>query len=462
MSRQNPSSNLEPIRIRDYPPFALAMGMSFLTWLMGSLAYDSLLGKNKDIVLGIIFGLVFLAAVAIALNSWISLLAIRRIGLYMNESGVTEVQAGLLGTRTRTRAWEDVTEIKMDKGVLIFETRKKKAKENEKKENSEPMRVMTAGLLENPEWMLERANAWAEAVKNNNKEDKTVRQLSELEAEFEGVVCRSCGGSVDIRLGAVEEAVCRHCGSTQTLSDKVKEALKRFSAVIKDLPAAHRQFREDTLRRFVEHGKKHRRVLLGVGWGTAGVWVLFALVGFISDLAEKESKGIDFLSLGVFAGLAVLSVVTAYLLAYFIRRVSGTYSLPMQALAPVKTGGAARCRLCGAGLPEKGIIRRCVYCGTDSVVVGDRLAEAERMTREAIQQAQDSVRRSTETAARLLDSAAFKMQIFDYGQFFWLHIPIVVALDGSTGMLVRVTGIFLAMLAGNLASTVLGLRWLNR
>jgi hypothetical protein len=37
-----------------------------------------------------------------------------------------------------------------------------------------------------------------------------------------------------------------------------------------------------------------------------------------------------------------------------------------------------------------------------------------------------------------------------------------VALDGSTGMLIRLTGIFLAMLVGNVASAVLGMRWLSK
>jgi hypothetical protein len=134
----------------------------------------------------------------------------------------------------------------------------------------------------------------------------------------------------------------------------------------------------------------------------------------------------------------------------------------MQALAPVEPGGTARCRLCGADLPEKGILRRCEYCRTDSVVIGDHLAEAERMTKKAIQQAQTAVSQGTETAGRLLDSVTFKMQIFAYGQLLWLHIPILVALDGSAGMLIRLTGIFLAMLLGNLASAVLGMRWLSK
>ncbi|UCH97015.1 MAG: hypothetical protein JSV88_09230, partial [Candidatus Aminicenantes bacterium] len=365
-------------------------------------------------------------------------------------SGITYVKPGLLGTRTRSVAWDAVSDIKLEKEILVVDTA------------GESLRVHTAGLLENPEWIRERAETWADAVKNKNREDKTAYPLTHLQAQLEGVVCQSCGGSVDIQLGSAEQAKCSSCGNTQSLSDKVKEALKRLSAIIADLPAAHRQFQDKTLRRFVEQGRKHRRTLLGVGWATAALWLVFALVNFISDLAEKESKGINFVVLGVFIGLAVFSIVTTYLLAVFIRRITGTFSLPMQALAPVAPGGTARCRLCGADLPEKGILRRCEYCRTDSVVIGEQLAAAERMTKMSIQQAQTAVRQSMETAGRLLDSVTFKMQIFAYTQIIWLHTPILVALDGSTGMLVRLTGICLAMLVGNLASAVLGMRWLSK
>jgi len=444
-------STLAPVFVRVYPPFALAMGMSFLTWLMGSLAFDSLWGKYPDVVLGIFFGLIFLGALATALYSWTEILRLRRIGLLLNESGITHNQAGLWGVRTRFITWDAVSDIKLEKkGTLVFKTA------------GEPLRVFTSGLLENPEWIWERAKTWANAVKNKNKEDQTTRPLTHLQAQLEGVVCQSCGGSIDIQLGRAEQTVCGFCGDTQSLSDKIKEALNRLSVVIAELPAAHRQFQDKTLRRFVEEGRKHRRTLLGIGWGTAALWLVFALVGFISDIARKENKGIDFVSLGVFIGLAVLSIVTAYLLSVFIRRITGTFSFPMQALAPVESGGAARCRLCGANLPEKGIIRRCSYCQTDSVVIGDQLAEAEQNAKKALQQAQTAVRQSTETAARLLDSVAFKMQIFAYTQLLWLHIPILVALDGITGMLIRLTGIFLAMLVGNLASAVLGMQWLSR
>ncbi len=440
-----------PVFVRVYPPFAMAMGTSFLTWLFGSLTYDSIFGKPPDTLLAILFGLVFLIALWFCLDSWTTILTLPKIGLYMDESGVSYIEPVLPGTRRHTLPWEAITGIKSEeKGVLIFE-----AKEG-------PLRVPTAQLLENPEWMLERAQTWQKAVKDKNGGDETGNPAETLQTELEGVLCQSCGGGMDVHLGSGDRARCRYCGDSQVVPGRVTDALKRFSNLIADLPAAHRQFQENTLRRFVTDGGKHRRTLLGVGWGTAGVWLLFALVEIVSTLARGKNQEMNITFVGVVIGLAVLSIVSGYVLAYFIKRVAGVYTLPMQALAPVIPGSPARCRLCGGALPEEGIVRRCQYCKTDSVVVGKQLAAAEHAAGKALQQARDSVRQSTETAARLLDSTAGKMQIFANTQFLWFHIPILVALDGSTGMVIKVTGICFAMLIGNAISTLLGLRWIKK
>jgi hypothetical protein len=451
MNQSQHNAVLKPVFVREYPPFALAMGMSFLSWLTGSIAYDSLFGKNREVSMVILFGLVFLAVAAIALYSWNSILCIRRIGLIMDENGVSYVKARLLGYRTFSLPWQSVSKINIENSVLSFFSNPE----------TETVKVDTSSLLENPEWIKERGIAWLEAVTGRENNGGAGKKLADLQTRFEGAVCQTCGGGVEIGAAGAENAVCRFCGDNKGLSDKVRESLNLLSSIIRDLPEAHRQFQEKTLRRFMEDGGKHRRTLFWVGWGTACVWILFGAVNLVSDLAREEVKRIDYRFLGVMAGLAVLSVISSYVLAYFIRKVSGKFSLPMLALAPVEAGGSARCRLCGAELPAEGVVRRCQYCNTDSVVSGNRLAEARRKAEEAVAQAQSAVNQSTETAGRLLDNAAVKMQYFAFGQFFWLHIPILVSLDGSTGMLYKLSGIFIAMLLGNLASAVLGLKWLN-
>jgi len=447
----NADKSPAPVFVRVYPPLAMAMGTSFLTWLFGSLTYDSIFGKLPDTPLAILFGIVFLAALLFCLDAWTTVLTLRKSGLHMDESGVTHVEPVLLGTRRHVLPWGTITGIKLEeKGILIFETKEK------------PMRVPTSQLLENPEWMLERAQTWKETVKDKSGGDITTGPAETLQTDLEGVMCQSCGGAMDVHLGSADRVKCRYCGETQGIPGKVTDALKRVSHLIADLPAAHRQFQEKTLRRFVTDGGKYRRTLLGVGWGTAGVWLLFALVEIISTLAGEKSRGINVTFVGVLIALAVLSVVSGYVLAYFIKGVAGTFTLPMRALAPAVPGSPARCRLCGAGLPEEGIVRRCTYCKTDSVVVGEGLAAAERAAIDALKQARNSVRQSTETAARLLDGTAAKMQVFANTQLLWLHVPVLVALDGSTGMVIKVAGICFAMLIGNLISTLLGLRWLKR
>lgn len=439
----------EPVFIREYPPFALAMGMSFLSWLTGSIAYDSWFGKNPGTGMFILFGLVFLASAATALYSWNSIICLRRLGLHMDENGVSYVKAGIIGYKTFSLPWQAISKIEIEKDILTFTSNRE----------TPPVIVNTSGLLENPQWLEERGNAWLESV--TGQDDGSGNKLADLHTRFEGAICQTCGGSVEIGAMDGDNAVCRFCGDNRGLSDKVNESLRMISSIIRDLPKAHRQFQEKTLRRFMEDGGKHRRTLFWVGWGTACVWILFGGVNLISDIAREEVTNIDYRFLGVMAGLAFLSVISSYVLAYFIRKVSSKFSLPMLALAPVEAGGNARCRLCGAELPAQGVIRRCDYCNTDSVVSGGKLAEAQRKAEEAVAQAQTAVNRSTETAGRLLDGVAVKMLYFAYSQFFWLHIPILVSLDGSTGMLYRLAGIFLAMLIGKLASAILGLKWLD-
>ncbi len=450
MNKIASSPTLEPVFVRVYPPFAMAMGMAFLSWLTGSIAFDSFFRAPRDTVIGILFGLAFLAAALAALNSCLTLLNLRRCGLHLDETGVTHVPTGLWVFNSRAAAWKDVKEIKQENGRLIFETA------------PEPLTVFTSDLLENPDWIAERARTWAGTAKPEKDVTHAKNSLAEVRADLESAACISCGGSIELRLEEKETIECPFCGDKQGLPSRAREALKRLSTVISELPAAHRQFRDQALLRFVESGDKHRRTLLRVGWGTASVWLLFAVVEVISELADKKGPGPNLPFVAVSIGLAFLSVSTAYLLVYLIRRMARGFSLPLRALTPTAPGGAARCRLCGAELPQEGLIRQCNYCGTDSVVSGRFLEAAEQSAQKALQQAQATVGQSTETAARLLDNAAYKMMLLDYFQFFWLHIPIIVAMSGSTGMLFRVTGLFLALLPGTLASTIIGMRRLSK
>ena len=79
---ENKASLPAAVHVREYPPFALAMGMSFLSWLTGSIALDGFRGPEKDILIGVLFAALFLAALLTALVAWTGLL-VRVTGLFL-------------------------------------------------------------------------------------------------------------------------------------------------------------------------------------------------------------------------------------------------------------------------------------------------------------------------------------------------------------------------------------------
>jgi hypothetical protein len=444
--------SLKPIYIGFYPPLAMGLGTAFLLYLFTSIFYDTVFGKTTDVALAIVFGIASLVTLDICLNSWLRILAMRKLGLYMNESGLTYKEPGRLQIKKHHFLWESITEITHDtKGKIHFKS----------KEKSLP--IPTSQLLENPEWIIERARTWQEAVATKKKlVDETTLKVSETQQEFQGAVCQSCGGNIDIHLKRSEQITCQYCGNKQGLSQKIQKALKQLSEIIASLPDAHRQLQDKALRGMIQNREKQKRSILLAGWITGGIWLLFVLVEVISQAARKKLNETNIQYVGFMVGFIFLSIGAAYILIKLVKITSKTFSFPMQALAPQSPGGPARCRLCGANLPDKGVIRRCKYCQTDSVLVGENLATVEQLARDALQQAKDSIQKSTESAARLLDNTYGKLQLLIATQLLWLHIPIIVAIDGSSGMLIKVTGTCIAMLIGVLISTQLGIHWLKK
>jgi hypothetical protein len=345
-------------------------------------------------------------------------------------------------------AWSSVDRITLEKQDLILH------------QGAETSRISLGSLLEDPAWILDRARAWLPVPAGGKDRREPLADMADLQAALQDVSCTSCGGRVPVELGA-EEVVCGFCGGRNVLPEKVRDALRRLAVVIRQLPEAHRQLHEKSLRNFLADDARVRRRMVWAGAITAAVMLLFAVIDVISDSVSQGTFTIDPRFVPGMTGLALLSLATGLVLSWITRRVALSYTLPMRAFPPPDPGGAARCRLCGAELPAEGVIRRCEYCGTDSVVTGARLEKAEQTARRALQQARAQVERSTEGAARVLDRVASNLAAFANLQFFWLHIPIMVALDGYFGPL-RVTVICVAVILASLVAGIVGLRWMNR
>ncbi|MBN2431075.1 MAG: hypothetical protein JXQ27_06345, partial [Acidobacteria bacterium] len=344
--------------------------------------------------------------------------------------------------------WAKVSKISLDKENLILHT------------GGDAISVDLGGLLEDPVWILDRALAWRSSRTGEGDRLQATAQIEKLQAELADVSCTACGGRLPVELGQ-ERLVCGFCGGTNVLKEEVKNSLRRVGEVVRNLPAAHRQVHKQSLRRYMTEGAGIRRRMVWAGGLTAAVMILFAIIDGISTSLNQSGFAMNLRFTVGMSVLAALSLATGLLLSYATRRVALSYALPMQAIPPLDPGGAARCRLCGADLPEKGILRRCEYCGTDSIVTGARLARVERTAHQALEQARAAVEQSTEGAARVLDKVAGNLAAFANLQFFWLHIPILVALDGYHGPL-RITGICVAVILASLIAGFVGIRWLQR
>ena len=443
------TNNLNSTHIRFYPPIPMAMGTSFLSWLFFSVTWDSFFGKVQDILIAVIFLILFIITFLFCMISWGEVLRMRKRGLYFKERSLIYIDTNFFKLKTQQYEWIDIKEVKFEKDKLLFST------------NEKTFLIPVDTLLENPDWIVEQIRI---RIERENKEHETIDpeiSFNELEIEMNNINCSKCGGSVNIDLTYEKNIKCPFCGDKEGISAKTDMILKKVKTLIAGLPQAHRQVHEKVLRRFIADRKKYKKKLLQAGWGTGIFWMIIVVVSLISDLADKE-QGINFLFTGVVSGIAVFSILSSIILSYFINKVAGTFSLPFNALPSASSEGNARCRHCGATLKDKGIIIRCAYCSSDNIVSGKILKKAEIKAKTAMKNAFESLNSGTEAGARHLDRIINNMQALVFTQVFWLHIPVMVAIDGSTGMLIRVTGTCLLILLGTIISGLLGFHWLKK
>jgi len=440
---------LKPVFVPVNPPFIQAMAMTFIAWFSGRLTADAVFGTDPTLFMFLLCGVIFGVTGALAIFAWSSIFLIGEEGLRMDEEGVFDVQAGLTKSVIRSLSWESITGIKMEEEFLVFSG------------TTHKLRVSTPQLLENPDWILERANVWWRAVKAKSTSDATLQPLEEIGTVFEGETCKSCGNIMDVPLSENDESeVCCSCGEKQGLSGQLKESLKRFVALVSQLPVTHRQFPEKVMRSLIEGNATQRRLILGAGWLTAIAWLIYAGVGLSRVLSKPGKPEIDYVNLGVVFGFILLSIITAHVVANFISKACRAISLPFKASA--KTNGTLVCHLCGTPLTVEGVVRRCDCCVSDNVVMGKELVEGEPTVKKSLQQLRVAIGRNTETAGRVLDGAALKLQLLIATQLFWLHIPILVTVNGGNGIYIRLSSVVFAIVMGVIASCILSMKWHSR
>lgn len=449
-SSPRPQALDSPARVRPYPPLGGLIGASFLTWLFTALTLGCFTGPARNAVLGVLFAL---PALLFLFLTWIYLMEILlmgRTGIFLGSPGIRFVDSGLFGPSVRELAWRDIVKVSLEGSTLRFVTRKE----------SDTLTIRMEGYLEDPAWVADRAQSLLNRM-NDPGARLPEEQIGDLQAELDAATCTRCGGSIDVPLDG-SPVRCGYCGTTQGLSPRVGQALSRISELLVRLPAVHRQIQGRLSLKWVSQGDRRSRNLVLVGWVTAGVWLVFAGVSIASESARQGRFSLDKPFLALTVAMSLFSILTGHLLALFTRRVSREWTVPNLAVEPAVPGGAARCRCCGAPLPASGLVRRCEYCGTDSLVSGARLASVERSARRLLATARRQATQATQGAVRLLGRVANALEGFAWTQFLWFHLPIIVALEGYPGMMLRLTTVCVAAAAGTVAAGFIGMAWLRR
>jgi hypothetical protein len=79
--------------------------------------------------------------------------------------------------------------------------------------------------------------------------------------------------------------------------------------------------------------------------------------------------------------------------------------------------------------------------------------------KKTLEEAKFKALRSVEAGIKSVTNAAWKLIMIVSTQFLWLHIPLLIFLDGHPGMLFRLTSLFLLFIPGtfiNLYSDIKG------
>ncbi len=214
--------------------------------------------------------------------------------------------------------------------------------------------------------------------------------------------CANCGGVVALTL-AGPAVSCQYCNSAQPLESQLLARLQSMRARLANRKGQERQFTGKLIEE-VDLAVTMAVQVLITTWLLFGGWALgFALIDHDLGLlglarGPPSALGLEAQWWTLF-GLAVGLPLSLGLwgIALFRLRGLSAEALP---LPPAYPGARPRCRCCGAELPAGTALRRCQYCQTDSMVVGEHYRRAELNLDRALDAIAKTFERSLETELR--------------------------------------------------------------
>ena len=245
---------------------------------------------------------------------------------------------------------------------------------------------------------------------------------------MEPVKCKACGAPLPAGFGW-EGFTCVYCGAEDCVDEPLRkrlleyhELLRRIGPVLKEISPALR----DTVKKLIGAGWFAHGWLLIVG----GSFFLIGMFAIVPTVSRAAASGRNIPAPEI-AGLMVPMYFVAFCLFYWLYLMWRKRQLVLVygARPPVVPSGPAGCRLCGAPLPESGIVRRCAYCGTDSIV-------DERIWKKYRDAMPDAMRVPIADLEKILLRNTIAMErAFAYGSFYLLLVLPIFVFGSATMML---------------------------
>ena len=205
------------------------------------------------------------------------------------------------------------------------------------------------------------------------------KNLSETRPKLAPLLCTNCNGALIVV--DAESLVCGFCGATNVVPEIYREELR----LTRDLDSATRAAAEQWLRLAlikVPRWWLTSAALAPFVWLTGGL-IIFLILALLRVVSGEALPG--------WLALVWLTLIPVQLLAANVAMknvlVSGATNVgaAFAARPPSTPGEPPNCRQCGAPLsvlPDD-VLVRCIFCGTESIVLLDKLAMKTLRTRVA-------------------------------------------------------------------------------
>jgi len=427
------------LETRFRPPYNLFAASVFFCWLFGSISLDLFREPERDMTQLALFCIFTLISLHLLVRSLRSLVFFSRTGLKVTDTEIIYSEPGFFRVVETKIPKEEILEINRSEGSILV------------RHSEGNLILRSKNFLLGEESILHALRKDASPLSPGETES--------LLMKFTGVKCSSCGAGLRIDMNAEEELSCDYCNDKNSVPRETASAIGQLKEIVQSIPEIVRQLSEKGNGKIILTGNKSAKGMRIAAIVTLGVWLLFGAVEFISS-SLRENTEISYRFIGIAVALGVFTLISALFLSFLLKKIMGRLSADYRAV-PLPEGKAS-CRLCGGVLPESGVIRRCSWCATDNIADPDAVEEYKKETGISLEKLRNRFFRRVSDTEKLVTITSDQLILITATQFLWLHIPVLVLLDGSPGMATKITPLFVLFTIGAFIFFLKGFRELKK